>query len=689
MHPKFQEAVAHFQAGRLPEAESLCRKLLATSPRDVNVLQLLGLTLSKEGKHVEGAAALEKSLKVNPRQPVVYCNLGEIYRLAGNLKDAERVLREALRLQPQFAEAAFNLGNALKDQDRYSDAILSFQKAVEIRPNYGKAHLNLANTLRLEGRLPRAIRHYNEFLRLEPPQADVLMSLGGAHSELQEHATALGWYQKAAQLDPNNEEVEVALGNAALALGRFDDARVAFGRLASRRPECLLRKLRHELLCDVIAPDSTFIDEHRREAAGKLQQMRDDRRLSFALTDLESSCAEPPMPWTYQGRDERPLKEAYAALFADAIRPLELPRRNGKPHVGVVVTSGHEGVYVECVGRLVARLSRAEMDVTVVSSRAGINILKHLMPDADVTYLRIPGEVTKAAETLRDAAFDLLHYWEIGTDSTNYFLPFFRPAPVQSTCWGWPSTSGQPHVHSFVSSRFLEPEGGAAHYTEQLVLLDALPTWYRRPPVPTALRGREAFGIAAKCHAYICTQNVRKYHPDFDAVVGEILRRDPAGRMYFIEDSQPPITQLLKDRFKRSLPDVAGRITFVRRMEKVDYLNFVCLADVMLDTLHYGGGANSLFDAFACGTPVVTLPGTYHRGRWGAGAYARLGIPDLVVASPEEYVAKAVAVASTPDMRQDLGRRIVERSAVLFEDDSAVRAHEEFFQQAVARSRES
>jgi predicted O-linked N-acetylglucosamine transferase (SPINDLY family) len=131
----------------------------------------------------------------------------------------------------------------------------------------------------------------------------------------------------------------------------------------------------------------------------------------------------------------------------------------------------------------------------------------------------------------------------------------------------------------------------------------------------------------------LCTQNLRKYHPDFDHLLGQLLRHDPTGWVCVIEDAQPLISKLLKERFQRQLPDVAQRIVFLPRQTRADYLHLVSLADIVLDTLYYGGGANSLYDAFACGTPLVTLPGPFHRSRFALGAYCKMGIPDLIAES--------------------------------------------------------
>lgn len=686
MQKQFMEAVGRFQAGRVDEAIALCRRILADAPRHADALHLLGLALSRGGNHTEGAVSIEASLAIAPAQPPALCNLGEIYRLAGRRSDAERVLREALRLQPRFVEAAFNLANVLKELGRADDAIEAYQKALELKPDYAKAQLNLANTLRSEGRLKRAKGHYLEFLRLSPGNLDALKSLGGTSAELGEQEEALHWYEKAAAVKPDDLETETALGNTWLAMGQNDQAAVHFRRVAARKPDCLLERLRIDSACDVVAPDAETIDARRAALMESLRTLRESP-LRVDVAQLHTSGAEPPMPWTYQGQDERPLKEAYASLFTPAIEPFEHVPRTGKPRVGVVVTNGHEGVYFECLGRLVARLPKDRMRVTVVCSAAGRNILKFLGPELDVEYFVLPERVDEAARALKDEGFDLLHYWEIGTDSMNYFLPFFRPSPTQSGCWGWPTTSGNPHVRHFVSSRLIEPDGAADHYTERLHLLETLPTWYRRPPVPNPLRTRQAFGLPGTGRIYLCTQNLRKYHPDFDAMLGDVLRRDPEGRVYVIVDSQPRITQRLRERFDRRISDVASRIVFVPRMERPQYLNLASLADVILDTPHYGGGANSLCDAAACGTPFVTLPGAYHRGRYGLGVCRRIDMPELVAGSPEHYAETAVRIATDREWQRLLREKLLERGQILFEDEAAVMQHERFFLEAVAESR--
>ncbi|MBN9517628.1 hypothetical protein J0H58_03770, partial [bacterium] len=83
----------------------------------------------------------------------------------------------------------------------------------------------------------------------------------------------------------------------------------------------------------------------------------------------------------------------------------------------------------------------------------------------------------------------------------------------------------------------------------------------------------------------------------------------------------------------------------VPRQDRPNYLRLVAAADVLLDAPPYGAGANTLADAVACGTPVVTRPGAQHRGRWAAAVLRHAGLSELVAGSPAAYVAAAVRAA--------------------------------------------
>ncbi len=112
-----------------------------------------------------------------------------------------------------------------------------------------------------------------------------------------------------------------------------------------------------------------------------------------------------------------------------------------------------------------------------------------------------------------------------------------------------------------------------------------------------------------------------------------------------------------------------------------DYCRLLQLAAVVLDPPHYGAGS-TCYDLFSYNLPVVTLPGELIVGRVTQACYRKMGIEDLVVQSPEEYITKAVQVATDREYRKYVTERIAEKSDLLFNDLEAVREHERFFAEA-------
>jgi predicted O-linked N-acetylglucosamine transferase (SPINDLY family) len=107
-----------------------------------------------------------------------------------------------------------------------------------------------------------------------------------------------------------------------------------------------------------------------------------------------------------------------------------------------------------------------------------------------------------------------------------------------------------------------------------------------------------------------------------------------------------------------------------------------------LDPPHYSSSLTG-YDAFSLGLPVVTLPGELMVQRYALALYRKMGLEDLVARSPEAYRALAVRLGTDRDYREAVRARIAERSPVLFDDQGAVREHEEFFEDALGRVRQA
>jgi len=686
----FQAAARAFRARDWKQAEALCQQVLAAKPRDADALHLLGVVFKETGRFEDAIATLREAIAQKPADPFQWMNLGEAYRKAERLTEAVECHRKAIGLNENIPEAHFNLGVTYRDLGQTDGAIAALRRAISLRPDYAKAQYNLGLLLLAEGRRRGALVAFQSALRNRPNWSKAHFYIGTIQFELEEPAQALDHFREVLRLEPEWSGVDDWTGRALMALGRVEEAKAAYGRAAagpgekSRSPDAMSVLFR-ETLAEVIPPDHASIVEYESRVNAAVQAFAAEPG-SLTLSELHMRAAVPSGALAYYGGNVRPIMEQYAQAIYPHIPRDPLSPRQGKPTLGIVVTDRHEGTFVRCWGGIAERLSRALFDVRLVCSRSGADYLLTKLNIPQYEYLCLPVAVDEASRLLHEQDFDWLHYWEIATDPMNYYLPFFRTAPGQSTCWGWPITSGIPEVNSYLSCEQLEPPDAATHYSEQLILLKHLPTYQVKPPASAELRLRSSFELEDRQRVYLCTQNPRKYHPEFDPVLADILRTDSQGVLLIIGDRQASITELLLNRFQRTIPDVVSRVRVMPFMKYDEYLALLAVADVVLDTLHYGGGANTVYDAVAVGTPIVTLPGEFHRTLWAAAVNRKL-IPQLIASTPQEYVAKAIEVARNSDLRHSLRQQILHAGAELFEDTKVVREHDAYFSEAIAATR--
>ncbi len=682
----FEGASRASRAGQFETAVEICQMLLEHAPNHADVHHLLGVVYGRGGDQVRAAQQIRQAIALNSRMPSYHYNLAEALRRQSEWKLAEQSYRQALQLAPNMIDACVNLAIVLEQQERFNEALACYQQALRYNPNYVSAHCGMGDILRQLGAYGAAVECYQRALQLQPDLAEVHHNLGVVFYASNRFEEAAQCLRQALQYRPDLIEVWRSLGTLLERQGEVEEARECYQRVLAGGEDHALLRLRVASLCPVAPASNAAIDAYRAMAQAQLEEAHATvAGLQLNLQTLHTSGFEPPMLLAYQGRDDRPLKESWAALFRTLlpeVKPLSLANR--RPHIGLVVTRGHEKVFLKGMGGILNQASVGRFDWTIVCSQQnGEALLRAGIHNPAIRYLPLPERIDQSVELIRQGRFSVLHYWEVGTDSTNYFLPFFRLAPVQSTGWGWPVTSGIPHMDDYLSSEFLETTASDAHYSERLVRFQRLPVYFRHPELSQIPANRERFGIATDQHLYLCAQNLRKIHPDFDELIAGLLRRDPCGIVALVEDTHPAVTAAVRQRVQARMPDVSERVRFLPRLAYEDYLSVLAAADVALDTLHFGGGITT-YETLEMGTPIVTLPTTFSRGRYVYAAYRQMGLEEGIAIDPDDYIERALRFASEPDYRAAFGVRLREASAELFEDQKAVREFEDFLEAAVA-----
>lgn len=725
-------ALAHHQAGRLQEAEALYEQILAREPKNPDALHLkgvlcqqlgnpkgaidlirlaihyqpvntnfyvnLGRTLLQQGKPAqieESIRIFQEGLRYQPHQPQFYLYLGHSHQAAGQIEDALTAYQTALDLNPQYPEVFEALGTLLCEAGRPREAIPFYRQLLELAPDHAEAHYNLGICYQQSGMLEEAMASYEQAATLAPDMVNAYRNLGALFHEHREIHKAVYWYSRALEVNPEHPDAADIwnnLGNALYDQGKWEEALPYFAKALSLEPHQPLWRFRMQTLCPIIPKNWDEIADYRIRLTQNLNEAM-AHPFPIDLEELPTSGCEASFFQAYQGINDCKIRSRYgdffSALFSeqypDLISP-PTPRKHEKPRIAFLVTEHHEWIFGNFMTGFLDHLSREKLHLTVACPPASIPLLQIRLKNPGVEFLPLPTGFADTVQTIKAQQFDVMVYFEVGTDSMNYFLPYFRLAPVQCATWGIPNSTGIPAMDYYLSSSALEVPHAQEHYREKLVLFDNIPVYFYPPAIPPLTKTRQDYGLPEDKTLYFCPQSLFKFHPDFDVLLGSLLRSDPNGELLLIGGKYDHWQEILKARFNNSIRDVLDRVRFLPRLHNTDYLNVLNLSDVMIDTTVYGGGYTN-YEAFSLGIPIVTLPGEFMRGRMTLACYEKMGIMDCVANTPEEYIEKTIRIGKDKAYRNSLQERILNASPAIYQTMAAVQEWENFLVKAAEEAR--
>lgn len=583
----------------------------------------------ERGSFEAAIAILERAVAADESRADIHSDLAVIAHSVGECAKAETYFRRAVALTPDNARLNFNFANLLKDQAAWDEAIQRYRISLAGEPGFAPAHNNLGNVFK----------------------------------ELKRWDEAADAYRAAIVVDPDFAPARRNLADIDEMKGRTQAAIAGFSRVAGLRGDAGAR-VRAALAMPIIPASVGEIEETRHRIAMQVDELIGaDLRLDDPLRQVGAT----PFHLAYHGRNDRPVMAALAKFYSAASPSLNFTAphcetwlaglEGGPIRIGFVSAFLREHTIARLNENLIAKLPRDTFEVHVFDN--------------------LPRDLAAARSVLAKAELDILYYADIGMEPLTYFLAFARLAPVQCVAWGHPVTTGIPAIDYFISSRYIEPDGAQQHYSERLIQLDSLPASVAMPDARSV-----ADASAGTGPVFLCPQSLFKVHPDFDAMIGRILKHCPDADLAFLEGQHPEWRQSLDERWRRTIPDVVDRIRFVPRRDRAGFMSLLASARVILDTPHFSGGLSSL-EALSVGTPVATLAGDYMRARVTYGQYCRMGLAACADTSADGYVDRAIRLARDDAFRAEARQCIDANVSKLIDDPAPIAEHAAFFAKAV------
>lgn len=223
----------------------------------------------------------------------------------------------------------------------------------------------------------------------------------------------------------------------------------------------------------------------------------------------------------------------------------------------------------------------------------------------------------------------------------------FRPAPVQITYLGYPNTTGIPTVDFRITDRYAECDEGTRHVETPLYMpqsflcLGGLPEMERAETTPAEKNGYVTFGSL---------NHIRKINPDVIRIWSEILHRIDNSRLIIKSPGcdNDIIRGNILAEFKRHHIH-SDRIQFLGFSNSYkEHARIYNQIDIALDSFPYNGTTTTC-ETLWMGVPVITLVGKQHAQRTSYSILKNIGFDASIAYSEEEYIDRAVDLASRPE----------------------------------------
>jgi len=592
-----------FQQDRTQEAITAMRTAIKLLPHDAEAHANLGIALQNSNVFEEAEKSYEQALRCDGKHIQAHFNLANILATQRRFTDAEAHYQRVIKLKPDYFEAYYNLGDICKSQNMLAEAETYYQKAMELRPDSPEIYVSLGNTQKLQRQWSKAIQNFFQAIKLNPGFVTAHNNLGTCFQELNLFSLAEASFLKAIQLDPN-----------------FSAAYSNLGSLASR--QCSMSKAEHyfmralELRPDRINIHSNLlfaINYHPDKSGKEIFQHYIDFNTRFALP-LQKEW----QTHTNNREVNRRLKVGYVCSrfchhpTQNFLEPLFAHHNKQRVELFAYSNTNPEDAVTD-------RYKQYSDHWIDTSSLNDIELTQRIRTDCIDILIDIAGHT-----------------------GDNRLLVFARkPTPVSLHWLDFGYTTGLTAIDYYLTDSATVPHGSEDLFSETPWRAET-PCFAYRPTagmgevntLPALTKGHVTFGTLSRA-VRINYRTIR--------VWSEILKRVPNSKLIMNSNSfhDPATQKKFTAKFNAHGID-SEQLLIGYTSPPWDILRQI---DIGFDCFPHNSGT-TLVENLYLGVPFITLASRPSVGRIGSSILEGIGHPEWIAQTEEEYIDKAVALAS-------------------------------------------
>jgi predicted O-linked N-acetylglucosamine transferase (SPINDLY family) len=600
-----------------------------------------------------------------------------------------------LKLDEENNNYQINHGNLLKKNNRIKEALIIYKKVVEKEDNYNALHsisdyyIERRNYVKAKKFLKRTLTCIPSH---EKDNIPVLLN------DLSTLYYGVGNYNKYLLYSYNSLIFKISLDNKINIVGgnmllikELDIIHKIIVDLLEKYEEYTPLYLLINSLLPEYYETIKDINEYRNKLTEYLNLLINCKDLSIIekninLTILEKVKIGLPLSYhnmnnvkinTLIGQFYKKIFKKYFVISKYVVNKKE-KKEGDKIKVGFISSN----FYNHSVGKdrrgVINKMDRSIYEVYVFSDKKPFDYMSNYIAESCDKYIVFDKDLEKAQKVIADCELDILIFADLGMDIKTYCIALGRLAPIQVATWGHSDTSGLPTIDYFVSSKYFEIEDAQMNYSERLIQMDSLSTYYFNIknfisiPEFDNKKTRLDLNLPLNLNMYLAPHTLFKNHESFDELIKQILDKDPFGFVVFISGNKPHIKKQFLEKLNNKLGKLINQVYFVPHQKLLsNFLKLIKSSDVIIDSFPFGG-CNVSFEAFSLGKLVITKPSDFINGRFTYGFYKKMDILEPIAYTNDEYVDKSVYYANNKEERQKLEKLILEKNNLIFETQDTI-----------------
>ncbi|MEY4748209.1 MAG: hypothetical protein RIQ60_423 [Pseudomonadota bacterium] len=620
-----------------------------------------GVELARQGDHRGAVAQFQAATRAAPRDSLYWLNLASSQRKLDQEAAALVSARQAYQFDPGSAPACHILAELLRVHGRHAEALAvldGLDPRVERDANWHMLRgIELFELNRLDEAMQSLLSALAESGGDNVVRVRSLTQLGHCLTTARRHQEAGECYRTVLDLDP--EAIGAAMYAAHHSAWTCDWPEL--DRDLDRLTRCIatVRATPAEPRnLDGLSPFCLLTltdDPELMRWAAELACGRAARRDRLAAPDAAPPSTDATR--SVKAAHTPPQQEPAADLAA---RPATLPpllRPDGRLRIGMLSSDFHHHATAMLIVEALEHIDRSRYELYLYSGgRDDGSALRQRLAAAATAVREVAGmDNEQLARLIRDDQIGVLFDLKGFTQGSKTGVLARRPAPLQVAWLGYPGTCGADFVDYIVGDPVVTPLGAQADFSEHIA---QMPHCYQpndsQRACPPALSRAEC-GLPDKAFVFASFNQSYKILPEVFAAWCHITAsRDDALLWLMVPEAA---TQARLRAAAAGYGLAPERLVFAPFLPIGKHRARLPNVDLALDTFPCGGHTTAS-DALWAGVPVLALQGQAFASRVAASLLHTLGVPELVCTDLDQYIERAIDLATHPEELGSLRQRV-------------------------------